>query len=250
MFTYPCGVTNLNFAGMAAKFGWLTVIISPILLPFLFIWSNLLAFPVWLLGFNYDFKTEPKCLLLFSFKYDEGDVYWNKFYKNPAVLGHSPSSWQCYLDFDKSIDLKKTGGKGIFIERFFFILNWFDIEIDQNRNKMVCTPNAFTWVRGRVEMHFVKDENGQDKGHHVLFCFPYDGLQRFNPFFWITFVFIGIAIALYNLDAFKEENGIKAAKYNPRSYLSKLMEEKEYERIKSGEFLPDPDEVDETSPLV
>lgn len=224
------------------------MIISPILIPILYLWSNLLAFPVWLLGCNYDFETKPKCLVFNTFEYSEGDLYWNKFYRAPTKIGRSPTGWQCYIDIDKSINLNKTGGKGKFVESFFGIINEFDIEIDQGRNKMVATPNNFTWIRGKIEIYFIKDENGQDKAHHVLFFFPYDGLQLLNPFWWITFVYILMAIQVFGLYSFagiKKDWGVKSTS---RSYLFKPIEEEVYEKVKSNELVPT--ETDETSPLV
>jgi len=248
MVTYPFGITTLDFAGLATKFGWWSMIISPILEPFLYLWSNLLAFPVWLLGCNYDFKTKPTCLVHMTFKYPEGDLYWNKFYRAPTKLGRAPTGWQCYIDFDESINLSKTGGKGKFVESFFGIINEFDLEIDQGRNKMVATPNNFTWVRGKVEIHFVKDKKGQDKGHHVLFFFPFDGLQCINPFFWISFVYIIMAIMVYGQYSFPPIKKSWGATSTMSTYIFKTMPEEVYEKVKSNEFIPE--ETDETSPLV
>jgi len=154
MVTYPFGITTLDFSGLATKFGLWSMIISPILEPFLYLWSNLFAFPVWLLGCNYDFKTKPKCLLFNTYEYSEGDLYWNKFYRDQKKLGRAPTGWQCYVDFDGSINLSKTGGKGKLIESFFGIINEFDAEIDRGRNKMIFTPkegSKYTLSRTRTD---------------------------------------------------------------------------------------------------
>lgn len=178
---------------LARKFGWPSMIISILLLPITFIWSKLLAFPVWL---NYEFTTEPKCMVYNTFRYDNPsysdtnkDLFKNEFYFAPKSVGRWPGGWNCHVD--------REGGK--FFESFFGLINCLDIDF-QSENYWVIKPNFWSWlIVSEVQIFFHPD----GKGHSILFYFPLDGPNKYNPFFWATMTYIVMGIKLWSGYSFK-----------------------------------------------
>lgn len=185
-FPYGSSMTNVE---LAIKFGWPSMIISIILIPITFLWSKLVAFPVWL---NYDYKSKPKCMVYNTFRYsDPGDedLFRKEFYFSETNLARSPSGWNCHVD--------KEGG--FFFESFFGLINCLDIKFERE-DYWVITPNFWSWlILSEVQILFHPDR----KGHTVLFFFPLNGLNKYNPFTWATIIYITMAITLWGKWSFR-----------------------------------------------
>ena len=84
---FPYG-GSLTHTQLAAKFGWFSVIISILLLPFLLLWIKLLAFPVWI---SWIFPSGPfymiKNILVFP---GNEDVMRKKIYTAPTSICRTP----------------------------------------------------------------------------------------------------------------------------------------------------------------
>ena len=191
-FPYGSSMTNTE---LATKFGWPSMILSILLLPITFVWSKLLAFPVWL---DYKYETKPKCMVYNTFRYeDHENLFKNEFYFSKTNVARCPSGWNCHVD--------KEGG--IFFESFFGIINCLDIKFESD-NVWVITPNFWSWlILSEVQIYFHPD----NKGHSILFYFPLDGLNKYNPFFWATMTYIVMGIKLWSKWSFKpfmEDHGV------------------------------------------
>jgi len=189
---FPYG-SSMSNAELAKKFGWPSMIISILLLPITFLWSKLLAFPVWL---NYEHATKPKCMVYNTFRYDNPsyadtnqNLFKNEFYFSPKTVGRWPGGWNCHVD--------RVGGK--FFESFFGLINCLDIDF-QSDDYWVIKPNFWSWlIVSEVQIFFHPD----GKGHSILFYFPLDGPNKYNPFFWATMTYIVMGIKLWSGYSFK-----------------------------------------------
>ena len=91
---------------LAAKFGWPSVIISIILLPFLMLWSKLLAFPVWM-----PFKSGRYYLIKNTLAYPGNeDVMRQKVYTGPTGTARFPTGWNCHADVKGEKFFEHSGG--------------------------------------------------------------------------------------------------------------------------------------------
>ena len=182
----------MTHAELAKKFGWPSVIISIILIPLTWTFSRLLAFPVF-------FCKKWKFTLENVITYGEGheDVFREKVYQSPQSVTHGlVSGWDCHVDAE--------GGK--FFEKFWGIINCLDIEVKENR--FVITPNSFSWLMAKVFVEFPEKPNDE---HRIRFYFPLDGVNKFNPFAWITMVYVVSALTWYgkySFKPFKKEHGL------------------------------------------
>ena len=206
---------TMTYRQLATKFSWPTVIVSIVFLPFLLLWSKLLAFPQWL---PESWRSRPLLTVRNTFLYNgntkEGisaaevsDLFRNRVYSSETnVVSTSPSGWNCHVD--------EEGGK--FFESFWGIMHCLDIQCrddgsDRKRNHWVITPNKWSWLR--LDNVFVEFCEGDTRcgGHRVRFYFPLDGPNRYNPCTWIT---IGFAVTALNYFAgvsfkeFKERYGV------------------------------------------
>lgn len=191
---FPFG-GSLTHAQLAAKFGWFSVIISIVFLPFLMLWSKLLAFPVWI---SWIFPSGPfymiKNILVFP---GNEDVMRKEVYSAPTSVSRTPPGWNCLTD----VEGKK------FYEAFWGIIQCLDL--DTTEEKFVVTPNVFTWLLvSRVNFDFPPSPVYENT---VRFYFPLKGPNMINPFCWVTLMFgiTGIMwFGKWSYVPFKTANGI------------------------------------------
>jgi len=179
----------MTHAELAKKFGWPSVIISILLLPFCLLWSRLLAFPVWL-------KSEPKYTVenIILYPNDE-DLFRKDFYYSETSVTTFISGWNCHID-------AKEGGKGKFFESFWGIINCLDI--DDKGDTMIITRNSMSWLSlNEVFVEFAKTKVSCH-GHRVRFFFPLDGPNMYNPFTWATMAFIMSGMTWFSKVSFKD----------------------------------------------
>jgi hypothetical protein len=185
----------MTHSQLAAKFGWPTVVISIVLLPFLLLWSKLLAFPVWLEVF---FKNGPLYAIKNTLVYPGNeDVMRQKVYTGPACIARFPTGWNCHAD---------VKGKKFF-EAFWGILQV--LNLDTTEDKMVVSPNFFTWLL--VTNVFLEYPKAPVFENQVRFYFPLKGPNMINPFTWVTLAFAISGITWFgkwSFVPFKEENGV------------------------------------------
>lgn len=190
--TFPWG-GSLTHQQLAAKFGWPSVIISIILLPFLMIWSKLLAFPVWM-----PFKSGPFYFIKNTLVYPGNeDVMRKKVYTGPTSTARFPAGWNIYAD---------VKGKKLF-EKFWGIIQVLDLDVNDDR--MIVTPNFMTWLLvSNVYLEFPKAPVFENKAR---FYFPLKGPNMLNPFCWVTLIF-GISgltwFGKWSFVPFKDEEGV------------------------------------------
>ena len=187
---FPYG-GSMTHAELAKKFGWPSVIISIILIPLTWLFSRLLAFPVF-------FCTKWKFTLENTIKYGEGheDVFREKVYETPERVTRSPSGWDCHVDAEG----------GTFFEKFWGIINCLDIEVKDNR--FIINPNSYSWLMAKVFVEFPEKPNHE---HRIRFYFPLNGLNKFNPFAWLTMAYVVTALTWYgkySFEPFKEAHGL------------------------------------------
>mmetsp|Transcript_20780 Transcript_20780/g.51532 ORF Transcript_20780/g.51532 Transcript_20780/m.51532 type:complete len:357 (-) Transcript_20780:288-1358(-) len=190
---------KITHAELATKFGWGSVIISTILFPLLFLWSRLLAFPIWLdwlgwylgeylgekLGYEWLkgfkwLKSKPKFVTGNELYYrpkeghsdnDNDDLFKKKFYEVAERVPEYPSGWNCHIDRD--------GGK--FFESFFGLINCLDCEMKDDNGKcylkdkdshdktdngyLRITSNWSSWLRvSKVFVEFSIDTTNETTG--------------------------------------------------------------------------------------
>lgn len=188
---FPYG-GSMTHAELAEKFGWPSVILSILLLPFSLLWSRIIAFPVWL---NYFFESKPKYTIenILTYPCKHNDLFRKKFYESPQKKTTGlVSGWNCHVD--------EEGGK--FFESFFGIINCLDIEVNEER--FVITPNSLSWLSlSKVFVEFDEGPRGT-YGHRVRFYFPLDGPNFYNPFTWGTIAFTAVAMTWFSKRSFKE----------------------------------------------
>ncbi len=190
---FPYG-GSMTHAQLAKKFGWPSVILSILLLPFSLLWSRLIAFPVWL---NYFFESKPVYFIENELRYDgHEDLFRKEFYQSPERVTSGPiSGWNCHVDnFDED--------DGKFFESFFGIINCLDIKVKEDR--FIISPNSLSWLC--LSNVFVEFDNRPHVtyGHRVRFYFPLDGPNFYNPFTWITIAFVGLAMDWFSDRSFKD----------------------------------------------
>jgi len=192
---FPWG-GSMTHQQLAAKFGWPTVIISMILLPFLMLWSKLLAFPVWL---EYFIPNGPFYAIKNVITYSGNeDVMRQKVYTGPTCAARSPTGWNCHCDVE--------GGK--FFEAFWGILQVLDLDTTEER--MIVTPNFLTWLLvTNVYLEYPKAPVFENR---VRFYFPLKGPNMINPCALLTLAF-GISgitwFGKWSFKPFKEANGVE-----------------------------------------
>ena len=216
---------NLTHAELAQKFGWPSVIISILTLPAFFLFSRLLAFPVFLCR-----KWKPvtlKDVITYSPQLDKRqDVHWKYFLKNRIryvpregseidnrdlfrnkvyfslenELLKVPTGWNCYID--------KEGGK--FFESFWGIINCLDyVDEDPNDVGFEVRPNHLSWL---IALVFVEFQHDPTHEHTVRFFFPLGGWNAYNPFAWLTMLYVATALTCYgkySFVPFKEHYNVK-----------------------------------------
>ena len=190
--TFPWG-GSMTHQQLATKFGWPSVIISIILLPFLMLWSKLLAFPVWM-----PFKNGPFYAIKNTLVYPGNeDVMRKKVYTGPTCTARFPTGWNCHFD---------VKGKK-FYEAFWGIIQVLDLEANEDR--MIVSPNFMTWLV--VNNVFVEFPKAPVFENMVRFYFPLKGPNMLNPFCWVTLAF-GISgitwFGQWSFVPFKEEEGV------------------------------------------
>lgn len=179
---FPYG-GKATYSDLAGKFGWPTVIISPLLLPFTFLFTHLLAYPFFL----------PRAYAYTSRQYAwylEGneDVWRQQQYFNKKnEFGFFPG-WNCYVD--------EEGGR--FYETIWGIMNCLDATTKSNC--IIFTPNKFSWVIGKI---FAEFPSPPVKGHRIRFYFGNGGLNWYNPFAWLNIGFCLTALTLMNMRGLK-----------------------------------------------
>jgi len=184
---FPYG-GKATYSDLAKKFGWPTVIISPFLLPFTFLFTNVLAYPFFIARKWKYFQRQ------YSWYLEGGEDIWRqKMYLNKENLmgcGCIPG-WNCYVD--------KEGGK--FYESIWGLMNCLDATV--NEDSVTFTPNSFSWVITKVFAEFPKPPV---TGHRIRFYFAIDGINQYNPFAWmnVMFCFTGIIwMGKYGVPKFK-----------------------------------------------
>ena len=174
---FPYG-GNATYSDLAGKFGWPTVILSPLLLPFTFILTNLFCYP-----FFFPRKWSYTSRQYAWYLEDGVDVWRQKQYFNKKnEFGFFPG-WNCYVD--------QEGGK--FYESIWGLLNCLDAKITDDY--IMFTPNMFSWVIGVIYAEFPEDK----KGHRIRFYFGNGGINWYNPFAWCSIMFCITAISLMNV---------------------------------------------------
>ena len=190
--TFPWG-GSVAHQQRAAKFGWPSVIISIILLPFLMLWSKLLAFPVWM-----PFKSGRYYLIKNTLVYPGNEeVMGQKVYTGPTGTARFPTGWNCHAD--------EKGEK--FFEAFWEIIQVLDL--DANDDRMIVSPNFMTWLLvSNVYVEFSKAPVFENKARFYL---PLKGPNMLNPFCWAT-LFSGISgiiwFGRWSFVPFKEQEGV------------------------------------------
>jgi len=200
---FPYG-GKATYSDLASKFGWPTVIISPILLPFTFLLTNLLLNPFFI----------PKAWKYASRQYawylEGGDDIWRqKQYFNKKNECGSFTGWNCYID--------KEGGK--LYESIWGFMNCLDADI--KHDCVIMTPNAWTWIVAKVYAEF--DPNTPCKGHRIRFYFGLGGLNQYNPFCWASVVFALSSLTLFG----KRGRPVFRSKFPMRSTADNFPKEDE-----------------------
>ena len=223
---FPYG-GSMTHAELAKKFGWPSVILSILLLPFILLWSRLIAFPVWL---NYFFESKPMYFIENKLTYKHEDLFRKEFYQSPERVTSGPiSGWNCHVDhFDED--------DGKFFESFFGIINCLDIKVKEDR--FIISPNSLSWLC--LSNVFVEFDNGPHGtyGHRVRFYFPLDGPNFYNPFTWITIAFIGVAMGWFSYLSFEDFKTDHCVKTESKRFPSEPEGEKRDDE--SIEFLKTP----------
>jgi hypothetical protein len=174
---FPYG-GKATYSDLAGKFGWPTVIISPLLLPITFVLTNVFCYPFFFpRKWNYTSKQHAWYLE------DGVEVWRQKMYYNKKCEVGSFAGWQCYVD--------KEGGK--FYESIWGLMNCLDADIYDDY--LVFKPNMFSWVIGIIYCEMPKDK----KGHRIRFYFGNGGINYYNPFAWGSIMFCIAAISLMNV---------------------------------------------------
>lgn len=192
---FPYG-GKATYSDLAGKFGWPTVIISPLLLPFTFLFTNLLAYPFFI-------PRKYKYTSLQHAWYLEGEDLWRQkaYFNKESEFGFFPG-WSCYID--------KEGGK--FYESIWGFMNCLDAEIHDDHINLV--PNKFSWVIGKIWAEFPP---APVKGHRIRFYFGNGGINWYNPFCWCNIMFCLTALTMLNLrglPAFKSKYPMRNAAVN------------------------------------
>ena len=191
---FPWG-GSLTHTQLAAKFGWHSVIISIILLPFLLLWSKLLAFPIWI---SWIFPSKPFYFIKNVLVYPGNeDVMRRKVYTGRTSAARIPAGWNCFADVE--------GNK--FFEAFWGVLQVLDLDTTEER--MIVTPNFLTWLLvSNVYLEYPKTPIFENRAR---FYFPLKGPNMVNPFTWVTLIF-GISgltfFGQWSFVPFKKENGV------------------------------------------
>jgi len=196
-----------SLSELAGKFGWTSVIVSIILTPFLLLWSNLLAYPkwlMWLIGVDANECFEDDSFFTgFRIEYEGQTNAWcRELYTNDKNPGRSLVGWNVYADDD--------GGK--FFESFFGIIQTLDleeIETDDNRKIWILTPNEWSWFPAKVTIDFYDDDE-----HSVVIRIPVKGINMYNPFFLMTkwFVLASLYVAkVWGYKDFKKDLGASSS---------------------------------------
>ena len=193
---FPWG-GSVTHKELADKFGWFSVIISAILLPFLLVWSKLLAFPKWMVG---PLKNGPFYTMKYNISYPENENAFKKHvYDGPVKTSRDwvPAGWTSLMDYE--------GGK--FFECFWGLLQVADI--DFNEDRIIISSNFLTWLD--VSNVFIEFPKPPVFEHQVRFYFPIMGLNLINPFNWVTSAWAVTSVIWFEKVSnkkFAKENGI------------------------------------------
>lgn len=183
---FPYG-GKATYSDLAEKFGWTSVIISPLLLPFTFVLTHLLCYPFFFPR-KWAYTTKQHAWYL------EGEDVWRqKMYFNKKNEFGCCHGWNCYVD--------KEGGK--FYETIWGLINCLDATIKEDC--VIFTPSALTWV---VAVIYFEHPTPPITGHRIRFYFGNGGINRYNPFAWASIVLGLTALSLAGargLPTFKEK---------------------------------------------
>jgi hypothetical protein len=170
---------SVTHAQLAAKFSWPTVIVSMLLLPFLFVWRHVFAFPFFFAWF-------PCRSILGNRTYynypSEEDFMRKEIYFAPTNKCGFPSGFNLLADVE--------GNK--WFESFWGIMHVLDMKTTPDR--MTLTENVLSVLPCTIEIKFPKHPVHK---HEVDFYFPIGGLYLLNPFMYLTSIPIGTAIGMW-----------------------------------------------------
>jgi hypothetical protein len=160
---------SMTHAQLAEKFTWPSVVVSLLLLPFLFIWRHVFAFPFFV-GWWFPHGNINAVNTYYTYPSKE-DFVRKEIYCGLTNNVSYPSGFCCHADVE--------GNK--WFETFWGIMQVLDL--DTTPDRMILSPNMLSIVPANVEIHFPKPPVHQN---HLQFNFPILGLNLLNPFMYVT----------------------------------------------------------------
>lgn len=162
---------SLSLSQLAVKFGWPSVILAIVLMPFTIVLRHIFAFPFFL-------RWTPHAPLKMFTRYtypEHEDLLHKEIYASGTSPIASPNGFNCYADIE--------GGK--WFEAFFGILHVMDLEVSEDGHEVHISPHFLSIWPVFVDFHY-----GEKPIHeHTLEFSSYVlGLMSLNPIMWVTFL--------------------------------------------------------------